>query len=72
MNSLNIVGIKCKSEKATLLIRDVRFDFSLFLLSYLNDFKVVSNIDSFSLGFYCIFLTYKHSRWGLVLICSKK
>ena len=30
LNSLKSLGIKCESEKATLLIRDVRFDFSLF------------------------------------------
>ena len=50
-NSLRSLGIKCKSEKATLLIRDVRFDCSLFLLSYLNDFNVCSKKNNFRLAF---------------------
>ena len=48
------------------------FTFSLFLLLHFDDFNVLLQTVSFSLGFYCIFVTYTHSRWGLVLKSRKK
>ena len=51
---------------------DSSFSFSLFLLLHFDDFNVLLQTVSFSFGFYCIFVTYTHSRWGPVLKSRKK
>ena len=64
-NHSNVLEICINVRSRRCWFCDASFRFSLYLLSYLWNLNVFVKIVSFSLGFHCTTLNYKHSRWGL-------
>ena len=68
----NTLEICVKVPRRHYRITNQSFICSLFSLLHFDDFSVFLQTVSFLLCFYCIFVTYTHSRWGPVLKSRKK